>query len=169
MHRPTLFPALLVAALTLAAVAAPAVAQGPGGPHGGPGAAMGAFGQGGPAGLFSGHRLRFLTDYLELNDQQVAAAKDLGQQLAAAVKPLFTEAHQLRQELETALGASNPDPSQVGSLAISLHAKREQIRTTMDDFRGQFRALLTQQQQQRLDDLERLRGEHRGWKHGPRG
>ena len=65
---------------------------------------------------FGGHAVRFLTDYLDLTDQQQAQIKSILEQERAKMQPLLADARQVHQQVETAALSDNFDPNQVRSI-----------------------------------------------------
>jgi Spy/CpxP family protein refolding chaperone len=104
-----------------------------------------------------GHRLRFLAEALDLTAEQREAAKGLGEDLHRDLAPLREELRSKHQELRSALEGTQPDPTTVGRLTIELDQVRDRMRARVETFESALEALLTPEQQ---DRLERLR-EHR--------
>jgi len=104
-----------------------------------------------------------LTQYLGLSEQQQAQWKTMRQQQREQMKPLLDEGRTLRQKLQQALGASQPDPQAVGQATIALKAHRDKVRAQRGQFRQQLAGILDPQQKQKLDALQQMR---RGMGHG---
>lgn len=152
----------LLTALSLALVlaAAPLAAQGPGhpprpdGPQAGP---AGGPPDGAAGGPFHGLPLRRLAIYLDLGDEQVAAAQQIFEDARTAIEPLAAEARDLAMQLRDALGADDPDPTAVGQLVVALHEVRGEIQAIRQAAEADFVALLTDRQRFRLDALRDAR------------
>lgn len=153
----------LVAGLTVTALA------GPGRGHGGPGAHRGGHGghHGGHHGGEYGLPVERLARFLELSDEQVAAAKAIREAAEAQAEPL-KEAHKaLRQEMRTLLDAENPDATAIGEAAIELHEGRERSRAIRAQAKADFAALLTAEQLEKLETLKDARGHRKSrWDDG---
>lgn len=154
----------------------PAVAQPPGPPgggfDGGPGGFGGERGNGpgmrgpdghgpsnhgpsnhGPGGFLS----RRVAEYLELTDEQIAAAKQIKEDLRAEIEPLHEQAQTQHQALRDLLDTDNPDAATVGQLVIDSHATREQVRAAGDNAKAAFVALLTPEQLELWENLKNVR------------
>ncbi|HEX4956040.1 MAG TPA: periplasmic heavy metal sensor [Thermoanaerobaculia bacterium] len=138
--------ALLIAGATLTAVAAPPrPVQGPGQGQGqGPAAAE-------ARGPHGGHLLRLAAHYLQLTDEQTTAARQIFEDARTAAQPLIEQLRTSRQQLRDLLDQANPDAAAVGQAVIAADATREQLRALREDATADFRALLTTEQQARLD------------------
>lgn len=147
-----------------------AYSQPPGGGFGpGPGP-RGGEGPGPRAGHGPGHGPRgFLPPpgYLDLTEEQKAAAEALREQARAEIEPLREQIRAQREQLHTLLDASNPDAAAVGQLVIGTHALHEQIRTLIESYEQRFAALLTPEQLTKWENFKELRRPHRGGPWGP--
>ena len=103
-----------------------------------------------------------LSQYLGLSEQQQAQWKTMREQQREQMKPLRDEGRALRQKLQQALGATQPDPQAVGQATIALSAHREKVRAQRDQFRQQLAGILDPQQKQKLDALRQMRRNRRG-------
>ncbi len=138
---------------------------GPGGP-----------GRGGPPGFGPpGHRgpggpgvidPRRLADYLDLTDEQRAAARQLFEQQRDKVRPLFEQQRGLREQLETTLDDPAASDGALGQLVKQLHANKQAMRTARKELRAQLTTLLDPTQKAKLDRLESVMEELRA--SGPR-
>jgi protein CpxP len=114
---------------------------------------------------------------LDLSESQKDAVKQLSEQHHDAVRPLFEQQQALQTQLDTALGASQPDAARVGQLVIQRHALGEQMKAERGKLEAAVVALLTPEQKQMWDRLKAVREQERGergWRgnhqgHGPRG
>ena len=116
-----------------------------------------------------------MAEYLELSDQQQASARELFADLREKTRPLREEQRATREQLRTALDAPNPDPTAIGRLVLSIHAKGEEMRAARKQADASFAALLTPEQRQKFDALKDGRevfgrgGRGRHWHRGERG
>jgi Spy/CpxP family protein refolding chaperone len=174
--------AFIVIAVAALAAAVPLAAQGPGsGPGQGPGPAAG-FGPGpgfgaGPGGACAGaglgagpgqqrayghhggpgHRFGRLARYLELTDEQLAAAQaifEAAREESAAVREAQRTLH---EELAALLDGDDPDPAAVGELVLALHDNRAAVKAVHDAAFEDFKALLTAEQLAKLEKLQEVR------------
>jgi len=146
----SLFAALCLLA-TLGAFAQPG--NGPGrGPGNGQGAGMG-------PGDHPGQHFGRLARYLELTDEQLAAAKTLFADTREQTMPFHDDVQTLREELGTLLDEASPDAAAVGELVIEIHGIHEQIRDLRDAAWDAFKALLTPEQLDKLEQLKAMRDE----------
>jgi Spy/CpxP family protein refolding chaperone len=113
-------------------------------------------------------------EYLGLTEEQKASWRALREKQRERMEPLRAEGRDLRLKLRTALDAETPDAATVGEATLALKAHREKARAVREAFEQQLRAVLTPEQQQKLDamkaarrTLERGRG-HRGDRPGLR-
>ena len=139
---------------------------GPGGP--GPG---GPPGFGGPGHGGRAIDPRRLADYLDLTDEQRAAARQLFEQQRDKVRPIFEQQRSLREQLETTLDDPAATDAALGQLVKQLHANRQSMKTAKQELRSQLKSLLDADQQAKLDRLETVMEELRasGRRHrGPR-
>lgn len=98
-----------------------------------------------------------LVHYLQLTPDQIAAWQQIHKDTAAAVKPLATQAHDLRTQLEAAVKATTPDPAAVGKLTLALRSVREQVRATRSDSKDKLLAVLTPEQKTKFEAFEAAR------------
>src|SRR5438874_12917097 len=136
-----LMTTVAVAALATLPWAAAARAEGPEGhPHGhGPG-----FGP------------RFAEE-LGLTDDQKAQMEAIHNKTMEAARPLMESAHQAREAFQQALEADNADPATVGRAAIAMHAAEKKLHAAHEAAMDQFKALLTPEKRQKLDQMKERR------------
>ena len=94
-----------------------------------------------------------LKNALNLTDAQVDAIKSLLQVQQQQVQSIMTEIQQKRQGLNALLDAASPNPTDVGNAAIALRASERKVPGLRDPFLSQLKALLTGDQQQKLDTI----------------
>ncbi len=104
------------------------------------------------------HMMAGMTRALGLSDTQKAAF----QKLLEAQRPQMQALHQQMRDnwtkLQDLLKGESPDPAAVGELAIQEHKLMQQGRTLHEQLKSSLRALLTPEQQSKLDAIEALRG-----------
>lgn len=167
MKRPKLFPAIPLALLAilvlipLAAAQPPSTDAGPG--FDGPGVDRG-FGPAG-RGHHRVHDLRFLARFLELTDEQVEQARALFEGTRELTRPVREDLRATAGELRELLAGEAPDPTPVGELVLEIQDLRSELREAREILFEDFRALLTAEQNEKLDTLleaRKARRERRG-------
>jgi uncharacterized membrane protein len=91
-----------------------------------------------------------VAQFLGLSDAQTTRFQQLLQAVRAAVPPLAQQAAAQQQALEQLLTAAQPDPAAVGRALLAIRAIQNQIQQAVQTYRGSFTALLTADQQQKL-------------------
>jgi Spy/CpxP family protein refolding chaperone len=116
------------------------------------------------------HFVERLAERLDLTADQKAAWQTLREEHRAEVGPLMTQIHEQREQIQEALESGSADAATVGQLMINNHQLHERIKASREAMEEAFRALLTTEQQQTLDEIKASRGERgkRGH-HGHRG
>src|SRR5688572_25326596 len=112
--------------------------------HGGPGEHMM---HGGPA----------FAEELGLNDEQKEAAKQIHEEIWAKVKPIMEQHRQQFEEIHALLDAGNANATEIGQKTIAAHASMKQIHTLHEEGMERFKALLTEEQKEKLETLEKER------------
>jgi Spy/CpxP family protein refolding chaperone len=102
-------------------------------------------------------RAAFVAKYLGLTDQQKASWRALEEQQRERMKPLRAEGRELRTKLRQALDLEAPDATAVGEATLALKAHREKARAQREAFEQQLRALLSPEQQRKLDAMKAAR------------
>lgn len=144
-----------LAVVAVAGLAAQAAIGGRGGrgpqgpPHGGPG--------GGPGG-FPFERA------LQLTDEQREAVQSLREKEREAVRPILEQMRPLHEKLRQALESGSTDATAIGQIVLDTHGLQQQAQEHHKSFREQLVALLTPEQQEKLQTIESLmgRGDGRG-------
>ncbi len=77
----------------------------------------------------------------------------LREEAKATMEFLLEQQRELRQALRTHLDSEAPDPFEVGGLVISGRDVANEIRTSQQDFRETFQAILTSEQLEALREL----------------
>lgn len=108
---------------------------------------------------FGGHALQFLTDYLDLTDQQQSQIKAILQDERSKMQPLLADARQAHQQVEAAALSDNFDPNQVRTILEQhkdslLNVAVEAARTQNQVFK-----ILTPEQRTKLEQLRSRRQE----------
>jgi len=135
------------AALAVAALAMPMLAQGP--------RPMGGFGGG------EGRRLEFLSGYLTLSETQKTQAEAIFDAASTAGQTLRGQAQSAREVLQTAVKAGGAD-TQIDQLAAALGTVEGQMAAVHAKAESKFYALLSTEQKAKYDSMRRGPGGPRG-------
>ena len=106
---------------------------------------------------FGHHAIEFLTDYLDLSDQQQAQIKSILTEERSKLQPLMTDARQVHRQVQDAALADNFDPNQVR--AILEQHKDSLINLAVEAARTQNEVVKVLTPEQRAK-LEKLRARH---------
>ncbi len=98
-----------------------------------------------------------LVEFLGLSDQQKQAWRSLQEQRREEMKPFHEEGRTLRERLREALGATSPDPSEVGEATLALQAHRRKAKEQNEAFRARLEGLLSPEQKEKLRAFEAAR------------
>jgi Spy/CpxP family protein refolding chaperone len=128
------------------------LAQGPMGRRGGPG----------PSGVVAERQAAgramagagALKDYLGLTDAQMEQMRTLRREQAEQVRPDAQAIRAKAQELRKEMQSSAPDAAKVGQLTVELKQLREKAMAERSGFGDKVRAVLTADQQAKLQALE---------------
>jgi Spy/CpxP family protein refolding chaperone len=96
--------------------------------------------------------------YLGLSDEQKTQVEERRRQERTTAEPIFAKLRANHEKMRAALEAASPDAATVGALAIEGHRLREQLKARREAGEQEIRALLTPEQQTKLDALQALRG-----------
>jgi len=134
--RKVLIATVMIVTLTVGALAqrGRALGQGSGTP-----------GQSGP--------LTGLKNALNLNDAQVSAIQALIQASQQQSKGIMSDLSQKRQNLNSLLNATSPNPTDVGNAAIAVNSLEKQLQAVRTTLLGNIRNTLIADQQQTFDTL----------------
>jgi Spy/CpxP family protein refolding chaperone len=110
-----------------------------------------------------------LATYLGLTEEQKAQVAEHRQRTRPQAQALFTKVRENREKVRQALEAETPDPATVGALAIEGHELQVQMRAQREADERELRAMLTPEQQTKLDAMKALRGAGRRGPGGPMG
>jgi len=141
--RTTLVP--VAAALTLALVAPPLLAAGPGAPPAGATAA----GPQAPKGPLAGY-LRCL-GVVGLTETQKADVKAILEAAKPGLDALHATLKADREALRAAITATNPDPCAIGTAVLKVETDLEAIGEALKEVRSDIEALLTAEQKAKLE------------------
>jgi Spy/CpxP family protein refolding chaperone len=109
-----------------------------------------------------------MASYLGLTEDQKAQLADQREKGRPQMQALFAKMRDNRDKMQQALAAAAPDPAVVGALAIEGHNLQLQMKDLRDAGDKALRALLTPEQQTKLDALQALRKSGAG-RMGPMG
>ena len=96
-------------ALAIVLVAGVAIAQRPGGPHGG-------------GDFFGGPMLGFFSDYLDLSDAQQAQIKQIMAKEKPALEPLFQQEMQSHEQMMQLIQSGSFDEAKATAITIAISA-----------------------------------------------
>ena len=102
------------------------------------------------------HRAGAIVEYLDLTQEQQGSWKALREQHRDEMKALREEGRDLRQRLQEALQADEPDAA-VGEAAKAAHAHRQLMKQAREAFEGQLKSVLTPEQRERFEAFEAVR------------
>jgi Spy/CpxP family protein refolding chaperone len=102
-------------------------------------------------------RTAAIAEYLGLSDEQKAQWRALFSKQREQMEPLRAEGRDLRLKLEAALEAQPQDATAVGEAVLAVKAHHEKARAERAAFARQLRALLSPEQQQKLDAMKAAR------------
>jgi Spy/CpxP family protein refolding chaperone len=139
MRRTTICGVLGLCVAASLAVAQPAERPGKDGP-------------GGRGRFMAGRMARFLN----LSDDQKTAFQKALEQQRPQMQALHQQMRDVRQKLDDALKADNPDPAVVGQLTIQDRALIKQGHALHDQLAQTLRGLLTPEQQTKFDAMQSL-------------
>ncbi len=86
---------------------------------------------------------RVVEEILEITVDQLGDIDLLREEAKTTMEFLMEQQRQFRQDLRTQLDSEAPDPFEVGVLVISGRDVTNEIRTSQQDFRETFQAILT--------------------------
>ena len=137
-----------IAALAILGFIGAAAAQGPperrsGGPGFGPR-------EGGPI------------ERLDLTDQQKDQVQAIREKHRSENKPLFDAAQKAHQAFQKALEKPGADAASVGQAALAMHAAQKKLETALTAEREEVKSILTPEQREKLDAMEKHRREGAG-------
>jgi Spy/CpxP family protein refolding chaperone len=98
-----------------------------------------------------------MEEFLGLTEDQKATLTSQREEARKTLQPLMAEQRRLHQELRTALEAEGADATAVGNLMLSLHKQRQELRSLRKGFEDQRLAVLTPEQQTKLEAFKAAR------------
>jgi Spy/CpxP family protein refolding chaperone len=90
---------------------------------------------------------------LGLSDEQKESAKQIHEEIWAKAEPLMEQHRQQMEEVHSLLDAGNANATEIGQKMIAAHAAMKQIEALHEEGMGRFKALLTEEQKEKLDKL----------------
>ena len=106
-------------------------------------------GDGGP------HMMHAFAQKLGLTDEQKESAKQIHEEIWAKVEPIAEQHHQQMEEIHKLLDAGNANATEIGQKMIAAHATMKQIGTLHEEGMERFKALLTEEQKAKFEELEK--------------
>lgn len=104
---------------------------------------------------------RVVEEIPEITVDQLGDIDLLREEAKTTMEFLMEQQRQFRQDLRTQLDSEAPDPFEVGVLVISGQDVTNEIRTSQQDFRETFQAILTSEQLEALRELSTTRNSRR--------
>ena len=96
-------------------------------------------------------------EYLGLTEAQRASWRALLEKQREQMEPLRAEGREMGARLRQALDAEAPEAATVGEAMLAVKAHRQKARAQHEAFEQQLRALLSPEQQQKLDAMKAAR------------
>jgi len=106
---------------------------------------------------FGGHAVEFLTDYLDLTDQQQAQIKSILDQERPKMQPLLTDARQVHQQVQAAALSDNFDPNQVRTILEQHKDSLINVAVEAAQTQNEVFKVLTPDQRAKLEQLRARR------------
>ena len=101
------------------------------------------------------HMMHAFAQKLELTDEQKESAKQIHEEIWTKAEPLMEQHRQQMEEVHKLLDAGNANATEIGQKMIAAHATRKQIGALHEEGMGRFKALLTEEQKARFEELEK--------------
>jgi periplasmic protein CpxP/Spy len=109
---------------------------------------------------FGGHAVQFLTDYLDLSDQQRTAIKSILEQERTQMQPLLSNARQLHQQVEAQALSDNFDANQVRATLEQNKENLINLAVEAAHTQNEIYKVLTPEQRTKLATLRERHQEH---------
>jgi len=93
--------------------------------------------------------------FFELTPDQMEHVKAMMEIRKATIEPLSKQVAEEEKALQDLMTSSNPDAAEVGKLVLEIHQLREQIGVAQKQFLSSFEAILTTEQQNKLNAVRR--------------
>jgi uncharacterized membrane protein len=94
--------------------------------------------------------IMFVTNFLQLSEDQTRALIMMIQSRDAALQPLAMKMHANHEAIGKLLESPDADPATVGRLLLEIHAAEKQVGAVAHDAASSFEQILTQEQRDRL-------------------
>ena len=91
---------------------------------------------------------------LDLTDQQVQELLDLRQSNGEKVRGLMTQMRDLEKQRRDLLQSSNPDPAQIGALALQQRNLQQQVQAAQKSYHEAALAILTGAQKEKVAQIQ---------------
>lgn len=91
---------------------------------------------------------------LDLNDEQREALKQLHEELRGETEPVMKQHMQQMEEIHSLLDAGNANATEIGQKMIAAHETEKQLRTLHQAHKERFSALLTEEQREKLKEMD---------------
>ncbi|NHZ73245.1 MAG: periplasmic heavy metal sensor [Nitrospirae bacterium] len=102
-------------------------------------------------------RLEAAADYLELTDGQRVEWEGILDSHRETVRQEWQDRADLRQQFRDLAEAENPDLTELGSLALTMHRRTEAMRSGRSDLNDQLASILTPDQVEKFEALKAAR------------
>jgi len=100
-------------------------------------------------------RVEHAIEVLDLSAQQVEEWREAHEARWASRTGGFEDGHDLYERIQELAAAEDPDPTAIGELVIEAHRRREAARAEHDAFQSELMAILTPEQQERFQAMQR--------------
>lgn len=91
---------------------------------------------------------------LDLTDQQFQQLVDLQRSHREQARSLMTQVRDLERRRRELLQSENPDPAQIGEIAVQQRALQEQLRAAQQSYRESALAILTTTQKEKVAQIQ---------------
>ena len=98
-------------------------------------------------------RTRFFREMLDLNPAQVTASRGLNREFNRMGHQINGSLEQLRIEMVTELGQTNPNDEKLKSISAKIGALHAELKTVTIDYYLEMKAVCTPTQQQKLNEV----------------
>ena len=102
-------------------------------------------------GMFSGHMVRFFTDYLDLNDSQQAQVQQILTKDKPALQPLMQQMHQNRQQMRQLIESGAFDETKARAMASQQTQTMTELAVQKAKVESDLYQVLTADQKTKLD------------------
>jgi Spy/CpxP family protein refolding chaperone len=91
-----------------------------------------------------------VASFLNFTEPQATQFQALLGQFLPVLQSLQQQIAELQTQLDALLSRPNPNPGQIGSLVLQIHALQQQETQAIENFQNLFASLLTDQQKQKV-------------------